>query len=102
MDEEFQRKIIDVFINSVYIYDDKIVIYYNVKDGKQVSYVEMLESTEEPPFGGDPDSCNGVRISNELPRHQKQKRTRPGCFSSGRRSLLFLSYKHQKNKETYG
>jgi len=60
MDKEFQKRIIDVFINSVYVYDDKMVIYYNVKDSKQVSYIEMLDSTEEPPFGGDPDLCNGM------------------------------------------
>jgi len=67
LDEEFQQRIIDVFINSVYVYDDKIIIYYNVKDGKQVSYLEMLESTEEPPDGGLEDGA-GVRISNALPR----------------------------------
>ncbi len=64
LDPEFQRRIIDVFINSVYVYDNKIVIYYNVKDGKQVSYIEMLDSTEEPPFGGDPESCNGPDSAN--------------------------------------
>ena len=56
MDKEFQRRIIDVFINSVYVYDDKIVIYYNIEDGKQVSYIEMIDSLEEsvddvPPGG---------------------------------------------------
>ena len=60
MDKDFQQRIIDVFINSIYVYDDKMVIYYNTKDGKQVSHIEMLNSTEEPPFGGDPDLCNGT------------------------------------------
>ena len=61
MDKYFQRRIIDVFINSVYVYDDKIVIYYNVKDGKQISYIENLdymdESVEDTPIDG--DSVNG-------------------------------------------
>ena len=56
LDEDFQKRIIDVFINSVFVYDDKIVIYYNVHEGKQVSFMEMLDSTQEPPncnaFGG--------------------------------------------------
>ena len=69
LDVDFQRRIIDVFINSVYVYDDKIVIYYNVKDGKQVSYMEMLESSEEPPDGGDPDTCNGFGFETPLPRN---------------------------------
>lgn len=33
MDTVFQRRIIDVFKNSIYVYDNKIVIYYNIKDG---------------------------------------------------------------------
>lgn len=45
-DIDFRRRIIDVFINSIFLYDDKVVIYYNVKDSKQISYIEMLESTE--------------------------------------------------------
>ncbi|MBQ8965887.1 recombinase family protein [Ruminococcus sp.] len=33
-DLDFQRRIIDVFINSVFVYDDKYVIYFNVKGGE--------------------------------------------------------------------
>lgn len=44
-DDEFRCKIIDVFINSVYLYDDRTVIYYNIHNGKQVSYIGMIEST---------------------------------------------------------
>lgn len=42
LDQALQRRVIDVLISSVYVYDDKIVIYYNVKDGKQVSYIEPV------------------------------------------------------------
>lgn len=45
LDVDFRRKIIDVLVNSVYIYDDKIVIYFNVRDGKQVSYTQMQDET---------------------------------------------------------
>ena len=72
-DMEFRERIIDVFINSVYLYDDKTVIYYNIEGGKQVSYMEMLDSTEEPPFADDPQSSSGVRISNDTPRHRRRK-----------------------------
>ena len=47
MDVSFQRKIIDVLVNSVFIYDDKIVIYFNVRDGKQVSYTQMIDETSD-------------------------------------------------------
>ena len=32
-DPVYRRRIIDVFVNSVYIFDDKIVFAYNFKDG---------------------------------------------------------------------
>lgn len=47
MDAEFRKQIIDVLVNSIYLFDDKVVIYFNVKGGKQVSYIEMLDDTEE-------------------------------------------------------
>lgn len=40
LDEEFRRRIIDVFINSVYLYDKRVIIFFNIKGGKQVSYIE--------------------------------------------------------------
>jgi len=45
---DFRSRIIDTFINSIYLYDDRLVIYYNIKDGQQVSYIEMLDSTSAP------------------------------------------------------
>lgn len=65
MDMDFQRKIIDVLVNSVYLYDDKVVIYYNVRGGKQVSYIEMLDETSDI-FGdecSDIDCCSPPRKS---------------------------------------
>ena len=47
MDEDFRRRIIDVFINSVYLYDDKIIIFYNIRGGKQVSYIDVATATDE-------------------------------------------------------
>ena len=49
MDLKFREGLIDTFINSVDLFDDKVVIYYNVKDGKQVSFVEMLEDVGDAP-----------------------------------------------------
>ena len=68
-DMDFRKRIIDVFINSVYLYDDKIIIYYNVRGGKQISYIEMLESTGEAPPDDGAEGSSGVRISNDLFHH---------------------------------
>ena len=54
-DMNFRRRIIDVLVNSVFVFDDKIIIYYNVRGGKQVSYVEMLESYGEEGCPGPDD-----------------------------------------------
>ena len=43
MDEKYQKQIIDAFVNAVYVFDDKIVTYYNVKSAEQVTHEEMLE-----------------------------------------------------------
>lgn len=40
-DPDFRRNIIDTFINSIYLFDNRIVIFYNIKGGKQVSYTDL-------------------------------------------------------------
>ena len=45
-DPEFRRNIIDTFINCIYLYDDRIIIFYNIKGGKQVSFVDLAESLD--------------------------------------------------------
>lgn len=73
-DEKFRQKVIDTFVNSVYVFDDKIVIYYNIQGGKQVSYMEMCDDLEdlEPP---DVFDCESQRVTNV----------------TGIRTLLFLN-----------
>ena len=44
LDEEFRKRIIDVFINAVYLYDDRVIVFYNIRGGKQVSYIDLIES----------------------------------------------------------
>lgn len=70
-DMEFRRRIIDTFVNCIYLYDDRVIVFYNIRGGKQVSYIDMLEATSDI-F----DDCTkkekntnpqeGVRIRNGL------------------------------------
>ena len=55
MDPEFRKRIIDVFINSVYLYDDRVIIFYNIRGGKQVSCIDLTASNipESAPRGLD-------------------------------------------------
>lgn len=43
LDLDFKRRIIKTLVNAVYLYDDKLVIYFNLKGSQQVSYIEMLD-----------------------------------------------------------
>ena len=46
-DIDYRRRIIDTFINSIYVYDDKIILIYNIRGGKQVSYIDVSNALEE-------------------------------------------------------
>lgn len=43
-DADFRQNIIDVFINCVYVYDNRIIIFYNIKGGKQVTYTTLTDT----------------------------------------------------------
>lgn len=58
MDPAFRQRVIDIFVNSIYIYDDKIVMYFNIKDTNQVSYMEMQKDLDD--LCGSDLKCSGV------------------------------------------
>lgn len=46
-DPEFQKKIINAFVNCLYVWEDKLLIYYNVKaNGDRVSYTQAAVDAE--------------------------------------------------------
>lgn len=47
MDEKYQKQIIDAFVNAIYVFDDKLVTYYNIKTADQVTHTEMLDDLTE-------------------------------------------------------
>ncbi len=60
---DHKRKLIDCFINAVYLYDDKMVIVFNYKDGtKTVSLTEVESAT----------SCSDITAS-ALPKNPARK-----------------------------
>ena len=48
-DPDYQRQIIDIFINAIYVYDDKLVFTYNFQDGTETISLKEIEET----FGSD-------------------------------------------------
>lgn len=59
LDVEFRRRIIDTFINAIYLYDDKIITFYNIRGGKQVSYIDLINSADLPPE--EPSGCSDLK-----------------------------------------
>lgn len=53
-DPKFQQRLIDCFINAVYLYDDKLVLVYNYKEGtKTITLDEVNEAFEHEAMGSD-------------------------------------------------
>ncbi len=47
LDENFRHRLIKTLINCVYLFDDKLIIYYNVGNTKEISYIDVLSNMEE-------------------------------------------------------
>ena len=45
-DKSQKQKIIDIFVNSVYVYDDRVVIFFNYKDGERCVDFSVLSDSE--------------------------------------------------------
>ena len=52
----YRQKLIDTFVNSVYLYDDKIIINYNFRDGAGTVSLKEVENSDlvkvSPPVRG--------------------------------------------------
>lgn len=45
-DIEVRRRIINTLVQAIYLFDDKIVIYFNIKGAKSVTFLEMIRDAE--------------------------------------------------------
>ncbi len=73
---EFRQKIIDTFINSVYVYDDRVVIFYNIRGSKPVTYTDMLNATENA--SNLEKQTVSVNKATQNPNMKKQSNTSAG------------------------
>ena len=88
-----RKMLIDAFINAIFLYDDKMVITFNYKEGTQtITINDLKEALTEQESGSDLD-CLGAPKSHSgfdtipgwdffLYIGQAQKSTRPGGFSA--------------------
>ena len=74
LDENFRHRLIKTLINCVYLFDDKLIIYYNVGNTKEISYIDVLSSMEEL-NDSTPSTCsNSLTIGppkNKLSEHRR-------------------------------
>ena len=66
--KEYQRQIIDIFLNSIYVFDDKLVFTYNYKNGTQTVTLADLSAA----FGSD--------LQSHSPPNKSSSLVRVGCF----------------------
>ncbi len=67
-EEDFCRRLVEVFINSVYCYEDKIIVFYNIRGGQPVEYEAIEEAIKasqntkksEPAEGSDLELQSGA------------------------------------------
>ena len=64
--EENRQYLIDTFVNSIYLYDDKLVITYNIKDGTRTITLEELENSDLMQNGSPPKNRLNIAFKRFL------------------------------------
>ena len=87
-DPNYQRQIIDTFINAIYVFDDKLAFTYNFHDGTETITLKEIEAA----FGSD--------LSQVAPPRKKGPTGpfRPSAKSRLQAGFCYISGKSQKKK----
>lgn len=78
-DKDFQKRIIDNLVNVVYVYDDKVVLFFNIKCGRETEFVSKNEIDSALPD-------LGVKVQT-LPRTLRQVRQ---CLNTNNILYIFV------------
>ena len=63
--QEHKQQLINMFVNSVYVYDDKMLITFNYKDGDScVSFDEINEALTQKKTSDNQNNCQSSSLSN--------------------------------------
>ncbi len=71
-DEKFRKRVIQTLVNRVYIYDDKIVLYFNVTSGNNEELSIDVQKDIEETAQNSLDGGFSVRIFNNLVEYSIQ------------------------------
>ena len=64
-DQSQKQKIIDIFVNSVYVYDDRVVIFFNYKDGERCVDFSVVSDSGNPEDAGNSNEKKTNTHENE-------------------------------------
>lgn len=57
LDDDFRRRLIHALVNCVYIWDDRVLIYFNIRGYESINYIDALSDAEQlSEFRGSSDS----------------------------------------------
>ena len=81
-DSAYRRSMVDIFVNSIFLYDDKLVIAFNWKDRtKTVSPAELEAAAEADDSGGtDAEAGEVLQIKDFLGSHLDDNRPLAGKY----------------------
>ena len=83
--QEHQKMLINTFVNSIYLYDDKLLLTFNFKDGtKTVSFDEVKKAEGSVNPGSDMDDAPAP--------HRSKRHVVCSDFLSNQRMFILLSY----------
>lgn len=66
-DREVQKRLIQTFVNSVFVYDDCVKLTYNFSGNKSAVTLKMLESAESGEGFGRYAQCSTILMQKEIP-----------------------------------
>ena len=69
LDPDFRRRIIDSFIQRVYLFDDKILVYYNIKETAPITYDQAIDDLDGLSAQLSSGSAGSGSPNESLPEH---------------------------------
>lgn len=69
LDKDFQKRIIDNLVNAFYVYDEYVVLYFNIKGGKETAFIGK-DDTDDAVDDVVKNGACGVQTLTHALRHQ--------------------------------
>lgn len=84
-DPDYRRENIDTFVNPVFVYDDKLILTYNYKDGSQTLTLQEIEAALS-------SDLTGMFLVDRTRTHSNAKGTQVNCgAAAGKGGRLFAA-----------